>query len=186
MSNTPNTTATTTLILPVTVRNIREARNLCHEYDSVLTAGPEAHEVRDFNHPDHKVVSFADSVTPDFGPSYEHVEEMINWGADRKNILVHCHAGISRSTATAWGIAIAHGHQPEQALAALQQAHPAEYHHFIPDYIGNGYPHKRIFAPNKRLVAHLERFFGYEKGRLLTLIGSSAALFGGPRTTGGI
>ncbi|MFM8907693.1 MAG: hypothetical protein ACKOIZ_08820 [Actinomycetota bacterium] len=46
-------------LLP-TVRNLEEARVLCVDFASVLTVGPDLHEVDDFAHPDHKVVTFDD------------------------------------------------------------------------------------------------------------------------------
>ena len=36
--------------LPV-IRNIEEAAELCHEFDAVITAGPEKSEVSDFSGP---------------------------------------------------------------------------------------------------------------------------------------
>lgn len=121
-------------------------------------------------HPDHLVVEFADSIT-EMGPTFEAVATMMEWGATRDNILVHCHAGISRSTATAWGIAIAHGYDPKEALNALKAAHPREHHYAVPSYIGNGYPYERIFSPNARLVTYLEQYFGYDMGTLLVMTG---------------
>ena len=58
-------------------------------------------------------------------------------------ILVHCHAGMSRSTATAWGIAIQRGYDPFEAYDALLRKHPEG----------------RMFWPNDALVAALERIF---------------------------
>jgi hypothetical protein len=154
----------------VTVRNIREAAETCHQYKSVLTAGPRYHEVSDFRHPDHKIVEFADSINADFGPSFEHVEEMVKWGETRDSILVHCHAGISRSTATAWGISIAQGVNPVVALDALVENHPQNYHPYVPEYSGGGYPYQREFSPNPQLVRHLEVLFGYDKDHLIGLL----------------
>jgi predicted protein tyrosine phosphatase len=159
MSNTP-----TTITLPVTVRNIREAKHLCHSYKSVLTVGPEHIEVDDFFHPDHRVIPFRDTTSTAMGgPTIKKVEEALNWGKKRDNILVHCHAGISRSTATAWGISIAHGHDPEDALHALIDAHPITYEY-------DGTPTRRTFAPNGLIVKHLETIFGYPKKSLSDLI----------------
>lgn len=159
-----------TITLPVTVRNLREAQKLCHGFKSVLTAGPDYREVANFAHPDHRVVSFADSIHQDFGPLYEDVAEMIQWGETRDNILVHCHAGISRSTATAWGISIAQGIDPVVALDLLVEAHPKNHHPYVPEYEGGGYPYQREFSPNPLLVTHLETLFGYDKGYLIGLL----------------
>ena len=58
-------------------------------------------------------------------------------------ILVHCHAGMSRSTATAWGIAIQRGMDPADAYDALKERHPAG----------------RMFWPNDAIVEALEVIF---------------------------
>jgi len=86
-------------LLP-TVRNLDEARSICHEFSSVLTVGPDLSEVADFAHPDHKIVTF-DDITMSFGryraATFEQVKHIVEWGAGRSNLLVHCHAGMSRS-----------------------------------------------------------------------------------------
>src|SRR5262252_5539484 len=38
-------------------------------------------------------------------PTVEHVREMLEWAAGRNNLLICCHAGVSRSSATALLIA---------------------------------------------------------------------------------
>ena len=73
---------------------------------------------------------------------------MVFWGANQEDLLVHCHAGMSRSTATAWGVAIARGADPRESLVALLEAHPM-------DYDGQ----KRWFCPNALLVEHLQTIF---------------------------
>ena len=122
--------------LPV-IRNIEEAAELCHEFDAVITAGPEKYEVAGWGHPNHQVVSF-DDVT------------------NNRSILIHCHAGISRSTACAWGIAIAKGFDAKEALEKLAEMHP--------DDGGWG---QRTFRPNALIVAHLETIFGRKDLRTL-------------------
>ena len=156
---------TTKLTLP-TIRNIREAQAICHDYDAVITAGPTLSEVSGFNHPNHKVVSFADTIVESaYGraPSFEDVRELITWGEGKDNLLVHCHAGISRSTATAWGISIANGTDPEEAIRNLIANHPVEDGYF-------GRAHKRPFYPNQLIVKHLEKMFGFKQHQLLKLI----------------
>lgn len=160
MSNTH--TQSLTALLP-TVRNLEEARKHSHEYASVITAGPELDEVR-FNHPDHLVVSFDDVVDDSWGsipPQFEQVREMISWGHGRENLLVHCHAGISRSTATAWGVAISNGWDAEEAYTALRGKHPSS------SYAGMQYA--RMFDPNTLIISHLEKLFGYQKDELLKI-----------------
>lgn len=146
-----------------TVRGLDEAAEICHLFDGVLTAGPSAPEVQHFGHHNHKIVVFEDVSLPYWpeSPSIRNVEEMLDWASGQKNLLVHCHAGISRSTATAWGIAIANGHSPQEALATLWELHPIEMRPHKREYLK-----KREFSPNHLIIEHLEKVLGYHKGIL--------------------
>ncbi len=144
--------------LPI-IRNIEEAAKLCHEFDAVITAGPEADEVSGWGHPNHLVVSFDDVTNDRYGdaPTLEQVRGIVEWGADQVgSTLIHCHAGISRSTACAWGIAIAKGFDPREALEKLAEMHPVE-----------GLWGQRTFRPNSLIVKHLETIFGRKDLRTL-------------------
>ena len=152
------------LILPVRVVNLEEARKIAQAgaYPSIITAGPTRDEVADFGHPDHHVVEFDDVYDVRFGgPTLDDVRSMVEWAVGRDRILVHCHAGISRSTATAWGICIAKGFDPEEAIAALKAAHPR-----VQTYGGM---EQRSFAPNELIVAHLEVLLDRPLGTLTAL-----------------
>lgn len=171
---TLNTTDTVSSDLLPTIVNLEEARERCHEFDGVLTAGPSYDEVLDFMHPVHKVVEFDDVVTSGFGyapPSLAQVEEMIRWGEGRARLLVHCHAGMSRSTATAWGIAIANGHDPLEAFTALRNNHPVEIHH-VWRHGGERLELRepRPFIPNRLIVRHLESIFQFRPGTLRRIL----------------
>jgi len=172
----------TTLITPTTVSsdllptivNLEEARERCASFASVLTAGPSFAEVRDFAHPHHKVVEF-DDVSEHYSgylpPTYSQVEEMIRWGAGRAQLLVHCHAGMSRSTATAWGIAIANGFDPAQALQLLKNNHPVETHYkWVSREHRIALRDPRPFIPNRLIVAHMEQILGMRSGELRGLL----------------
>lgn len=156
-------------LLP-TVRNLEEARMMCADFASVLTVGPDAHEVDDFGHPDHKVVSFEDitfSVRGYVAPTFDLVREAVEWGAGRANLLVHCHAGMSRSTSTAWGIAIANGFDPQDAYDLLKQNHPVEQGRgFVRGGSVRARQSRRAFIPNELVLSHLERYFGLGDGAL--------------------
>lgn len=135
------------LTFPV-VRNIREAAVVASEFDHVVTVGPSLVEV-DWGHPDHIVRTFGDvSWGPD-GPGYQQIVDVLNWASGRDGtMLVHCHAGMSRSTATAWGIMIGKGADPEEAMDVLRLNHPR-------DTWG-----RRSFIPNRLIMEHVARFYG--------------------------
>ncbi len=160
MSTSTPTSKIDSSLLP-TVRNLEEAREICGEFASVLTVGPEDFEVDDFGHPAHKVVTF-DDITYHYpgsqAPTFELVREAVEWGAGRKNLLVHCHAGMSRSTSTAWGIAIANGFDPQQSYELLRSNHPVEPR--SARLRGGQRLARRAFIPNELVLRHLERYFG--------------------------
>lgn len=132
----------TTVTLP-TITNINEARRLAHEFPAVITAGPSKHEVK-WNHPNHLIRTFDDISWGVFCPSINDVEEMLNFASENNgDILIHCHAGMSRSTATAWGVAIQRGLDPLDAYITLRDIHPKG----------------RMFWPNDAIVSALGEIF---------------------------
>jgi len=172
MTTSTPTTSISSDLLP-TVRNIDEARDMCREFASVLTVGPERHEVSDFGHPDHKIVSFDDITVSYAGyraPTFDHVREIVTWGQGRSNLIVHCHAGMSRSTSSAWGIAIANGFDPQEAYDLLKQRHPVVRHRaWAPGGPERSHLGQRAFIPNELIVKHLERYLGFRRGTLLDI-----------------
>lgn len=125
------------------VYSFSNAETYCHEYHALLTAGPFESEVSHFNHPNHKIVSFFDYDYRQMGSvQLEDVEEMLSWAENQHNILVHCQYGVSRSTATAWGICILKGMDPAKSLDML-------YHNQLQD-----------FWPNILIVHYLSQIFG--------------------------
>ena len=110
-------TATGRLVHVPTVLNLPEASRLARDgYPAILTAGPTRDELSwsiDCMH----VEEFLDveSNVPG-GPNAEALERAIDFGARCDGpLVIHCHAGISRSTATAIAVLIARGVSPEVA-----------------------------------------------------------------------
>ena len=103
------------------------------------------------HHDRHLIIGFddIDADVPDRqAPRADHVAAVLAFGkrigTDNK-VLVHCHAGISRSTATGIGLLISHG---ETIEAAFEQVRALR---------GNK------FWPNQRLIALFDRQLGLEQ-----------------------
>lgn len=143
----------TNVTLPV-IGNIEEAKAWSKEFAAIITAGPSESEVR-WGHPNHLVVEFRDTTIGNGIPTLEQIKTMVLWGEDKDDLLVHCHAGMSRSTSTAWGIAIARGVDPEEAFIALRDEQPLEEYLY-----GKGV--RRDFIPNRLIVKHLEKMFNLD------------------------
>lgn len=81
-------------------------------------------------HPDHLILKFLDLDTPLPAPyadqyryrlaSHEDVASALKFGEGRTDLLVHCHAGISRSTAIMLGILAARTSFPEALQTVLE------------------------------------------------------------------
>jgi predicted protein tyrosine phosphatase len=112
----------------------------------------------------HDIIEVQPDMTP---PGLEHVERLLDfaqaWNRARP-LVIHCYAGISRSTAAAYIIAAALApHRDEHDLAqALRRASPSA-------------------TPNQRLVAIADELLG-RKGRMseaIASIGRGAEAFEG-------
>jgi predicted protein tyrosine phosphatase len=76
---------------------------------SLLDHGVKPPLPHDFNHSNWKLVHFEDVFAPlyDRAPKIEHVRDCLDWASKLPEdavLLVHCEAGISRSTAMAMAI----------------------------------------------------------------------------------
>ena len=132
----------TQVILPV-ISNIDEAKNWSTSFKSILTVGPSEQEVS-WGHSNHRIFTFGDTASGIHAPTIDSVTEALEWGVEQEDLLVHCHAGMSRSTSIAWGISIMRGADPLSAFLSLKDAQPKERY---------GY---RDFIPNKLIVKYLE------------------------------
>lgn len=155
MSTTTNTTDLAHVRDGVTlpsVRGLRHAALLAHQFPAVLTVGPHHTDV-DWGHPNHHVEVFGDVSDPNhqWAPRMAQVKRALEFGmASNDPILIHCHAGISRSSATAIGVTIGRGLAPSEAVAALAEIHPAA----------------QAFAPNEVIIGLIEDYFDLEAGSL--------------------
>lgn len=140
----------------ILITNLNEAHQYAPEFDSVLTAGPAAIEVAAFQHPDHLVVEFDDIIETRLdngwcGPTKADVARILEWAFPRykQSLLVHCHAGMSRSTASAIGVLIEWGFDEETAFAHVEASRPQAA------ILG-----RREFIPNPLILAHIDDLTG--------------------------
>lgn len=79
---------------------------------------------------DRLVLHFSDVNAPNASrtpPMKVHVEQVLAFTknlTDADKLIVHCHAGVSRSTAMMIAILCQHGDTPEQAIARVQAVRP--------------------------------------------------------------
>lgn len=142
----------TEVILPV-VSNISEAAEWAQDFKAILTVGPQQREVN-WGHSNHKVFTFGDTTGGANAPKLKDIEEAILWGTGQEDLLVHCHAGMSRSTSTAWGISMARGADPLDSFLALKEAQPNDRWATARESV------PRDFIPNKLIVKYLEEILG--------------------------
>jgi hypothetical protein len=134
----------------ITVCNIREATKLAPYFDHVATVGPRRSELG-FSHSSHLVEVFEDSVD-EFGPSLGQVERILDWyrGLCGGSVLVHCQAGVSRSTGCAVGFHLVDGASVWEAVLAVAGQQPFEF------------GERRPFWPNGLIVDFLGLLFGVD------------------------
>jgi predicted protein tyrosine phosphatase len=138
----------------VDIRDYREAQMINEYYDAVVSV-IEGCDV-DFGHPNHIVERMGD-----YGKSYitwashdlegvpkkeqfERILKFVNTLPENAKILVHCAAGISRSTATGLGILASEGWSDTQAVQHLLNKHPQD----------------RAFWPNDIILGHFDEILG--------------------------
>ncbi|MDP7010855.1 MAG: hypothetical protein QF685_05705 [Verrucomicrobiota bacterium] len=131
----------------IRVVNIAEAAVLHHDFDAVISV-TESPNAINFGHPQHHAEFFAD-VEEDWGdgPSLEQIGRICRFVrglAPEDSILVHCAAGVSRSTATALGILTLRGYGEREALELLSSQHPKD----------------RFFWPNRLVLNHFDELLG--------------------------
>jgi predicted protein tyrosine phosphatase len=140
-----NALTTSDMVTVPVIRNIRESKNLCLDFDAVLTAGPSLREVN-WGHPNHTVIEFDDVCDPmDNAPQMTHIEKIVDFSiaSNSKRTLIHCHAGMCRSTASGIIFLLTHGVDAELAVSTLASIHPEE----------------RTFCPNPQMIKLASTFF---------------------------
>lgn len=144
-----------TILSHMNIANVsyQEAKQYAHLYDNVLSiSDPDSDEfIADVPGKRHLHQVFLDTVEGDHMPTTEHVFEAADWFTkipDHESVLVHCHAGVSRSAAmTLLLLAIRNPNAtPKKLVAMLQNINP-------------------FAAPNEFITAEIDRMFDFG-GRL--------------------
>jgi predicted protein tyrosine phosphatase len=125
---------------------------------SILDPGtPEPAALQTYPSHDRLTLRFHDIVEPEAGmvpPELSHIEELLQFGhlcpgGTIEHVLIHCHMGVSRSTAA--------------AAALLLQVHPEAADEEALAHISNIRPQAR---PNVRMIALADDLLG-RRGRLI-------------------
>lgn len=95
---------------------------------------------------EHYKAFFNDLEHPDYlyAPKLEQVRKIMDFSKNflqGSRVLIHCHAGISRSTAITLGVMVQHGKKEMDALEHLLQIRPAA-------------------TPNKLILQHIDTILG--------------------------
>jgi len=122
----------------ITVTDLRGFRVFADRFEKIISIVDPGLKLS-FQQGDHCIVRCDDIstdtvVSPDgitlsgyVIPQEHHVQEILSYSANFKNddkILIHCHAGISRSTAAAILVLCQHGMSPKEALKQIQEERP--------------------------------------------------------------
>tara|TARA_Y100000588_G_scaffold20464_1_gene20750 strand:- start:895 stop:1389 length:495 start_codon:yes stop_codon:yes gene_type:complete len=147
----------------VQVRNCHEAAKVHPEFDAVISVVSHARDAA-FAHPNHHREYFDDISDPiDWGrePRREQVQrivEFVRTQPENSRFLVHCQAGISRSTATALGVLATLGWREKEAI----------------EYLVANHPENRPFWPNGWVLSHFDALLGT---RLVEFVEEHVILF---------
>lgn len=57
-------------------------------------------------------------------PTTSEIEACLKWSEDKDDIVLHCHAGISRSTTMGYGILLHRGYDPLKAACIIKELRP--------------------------------------------------------------
>jgi len=126
------------VVLP-TVCSLEEAEEVCDYFEHVVSLVPSTSPTLSA-HPKRLSLYFADVFFPhqEQAPTLAQVQTILSFApAPLDSLLVHCRAGVSRSTAVSLGLLASWGLDPTYAYDQLLEAHPPG----------------RLFAPNPLVLA---------------------------------
>ena len=101
-----------------------------------------------------------DDAAPFLPPTRDHIDQILAFTAELPedaDVMIHCHAGISRSTATAIGVCCQQGMAPADALEHVKQLREPT--------LGRGYK----VLPNRLMIRFFDEALGLE-GELIKVV----------------
>jgi predicted protein tyrosine phosphatase len=114
--------------MQIKITDMYEAREIANDYDFVISVfDPNKRAIFRLDHNKHFVAKFWDTEHPnemEWSEMSSEVRSILSWVKnqdikDETKVLVHCHAGVSRSSALAWLILIQSGVEWTQAFQSL-------------------------------------------------------------------
>jgi len=117
--------------MAVTIASLPEAKQICGAFDYIISITDPNVKLPSLG-PNHIHVRFLDAEHPDertYTAMVAGVTRILSWVREhnltgKEKILVHCHAGVSRSAAIAWALLVMFGEDYETAYQALHTARP--------------------------------------------------------------
>lgn len=120
--------------MPITILDRFNAANIGHTFDYVISIlDSKDIEIKDFGNK-HLIVYFQDTEFPtdtEFSDMLNAIKIILSWAESNQitindKLLVHCHAGVSRSSAVAWFLLIKLGKEDYRtAFQTLYKARPS-------------------------------------------------------------
>ena len=117
----------------------------------------------------HLILTFDDIIRPREGevcPTKEQIESILEFTADIKEgekVLIHCHGGVSRSTAVAVIVLVQHGDSPGQALARVLQLRKQAWPNELIIKFGD-----ELLEKNGALIKFIELWMESNAGKIIT------------------
>lgn len=114
----------------IRVTDYPTAEKIRHEFDHVIgLLDPSMQRNMSHLHPSIHMFWFTDTVHDgDCSPKLHHIKDIIKVFKEKEmskgNILIHCQAGLCRSTATAISLLVMQGIKPSDAFELIHQQRP--------------------------------------------------------------
>lgn len=114
--------------MPITVMDFHSSKRFQHLFDWVFGMLDPYMQKEPMDMSNRSMWFFSDTLSGDDAPYGGHIGEMLETFKEKnlqdKNVLVHCAAGVSRSTATAIGLLVFSGKSIDEAIGEIAKQRP--------------------------------------------------------------